>query len=142
LQGLDEAVITYLDVAGRIFQQARQHAQPQPDIRVLSSPTQLLRQAVLVAEESEAFTALVGTAIKAYAATHSRMQMQDPVGAITSFFRRSGAYRSSFSDESINPKAIMDSLQSALSATTHHVKYLAPLNHVYFGAEKLPARAS
>ena len=138
MQDFDEAVITYLDVAGRIFQQDKQHAQPQPAIRVLRSPTQLLRQAVLVAEESEAFTALVGAAVEAYAPTHPLMQLQDPTvnaAAITSFFCRSGVYRSHFSGESISPIAVSDSLQSALSATTHRVKYLAPLELVSFGAE-------
>jgi hypothetical protein len=42
LQDLAETVVTYLDVASRIFQQVKQHAQPQSAIRVLWNPTQLL----------------------------------------------------------------------------------------------------
>lgn len=137
MQDLDEAVITYLDEAGRIFQQFKQQGQPQPAIRVLWNSTQRLRQAVLAAEESEAFKALVGAAREAYAPTHPAMeQLWDSTGsAITSFFCRSGTYRSHFLGESINPRAVTDSLQSAFSATTHRVKYLAPLDHVSFGAE-------
>src|ERR1017187_5240353 len=138
LQDLDEAVTAYLDVAGRIFQQAKQHAQPQPAIRVLWSSTQLLRQAIAASEKSEAFAALVGAAVDAYEPTHPMMgYLPWTRAAVTSFFCRSGVYSSQFSGESISPRVVADSFQSAFSATTHRVKYLAPLELVSFGAETI-----
>jgi hypothetical protein len=136
LQNIGEAVITYLDAAGRFFQQTHQHVQEQSAIRVLLSPARLLLEAVLAAERSAEFATLVEATSEVYSATHPMMghAYRD---AVSSFFRRSGVYTSYFSRESIDPRVMADKFQSAFSSNTHRVKYLAPLELVSFGLETI-----
>ncbi|MCX6627583.1 MAG: HEPN domain-containing protein [Candidatus Solibacter sp.] len=136
MQGLDQTVMTYLEVAGRLFQQAQKPAEPQSSIRVVWSPTRLFQEAVLAAEESEAFSALLAAAKEAYSPTHPQMEYSPWTrSAVSSFFRRSGVYSSHFSGERIDPRAMTDQFQFAFGSTTHHVKYVAPLEFVSFGFE-------
>lgn len=103
-------------------------------MRVLLNPRRLFQQAVLAAEETEAFANLVGVVTEAYAPTHPMMSYSPHNwSAVSSFFRRSGAYDSCFSSETLNSRNVASRLQSALSATKHQAKYLAPLEAASFG---------
>lgn len=136
---INSALKEYATSASRFFSEMRQATTQLGNLRLLRNQTLMLLEAVTHLEQSVEFSNLT----KAIFSTFHTPDEQERIflGLYKSdlgvLLRQSGWYQDLFEDRPPNPTAVVELIQDAFGGTECTTTYLAPLEFVQFGMDRI-----